>query len=457
MSFNKTGVIDFGTMNELTSAIKMKTKKLNDGSYWGRIHWLDLNKKMQYYASAEEIAECDKENRFSLMGYVDAFKSAQLLPNNYTRVEYIQSTGNQAIDTGYAWKSEKVEIVCDGMQVSSTGGGQSLFGNEEYLAASGDSRYFSIVPHGGNGSWGFYFAEKRAIGGFAPGVGERFIMTCQTNLNKSFKVYSHRINRTHLSTPEFESLVINETYTGSVCANQHYYKASTAARNVGNMFIFSNFNSARGASENPSQFSSGFRLYGFKMYDNDLLVRDFVPCRQTNDININGLYDMVEGKFYPSYNNVSFTIGGDVSGGAYEFMLTYPSMGEQYERWRQTSSPNTADNTWTHYEPIHRAFLGEWAAGPITKYGTPSTAAYVCNRRTDWWGPIGQISTYSNKIPAAGHTEETSTELWVRLDTLSQASSQQIISPNFYTTLGQENMARVMKYNELQSAEFIEI
>ena len=55
MSFNKTGVIDFGTMNELTSAIKMKTKKLNDGSYWGRIHWLDLNKKMQYYASAEEI------------------------------------------------------------------------------------------------------------------------------------------------------------------------------------------------------------------------------------------------------------------------------------------------------------------------------------------------------------------------------------------------------------------
>ena len=456
MSFNKTGVIDFGTINELTSAIRMKTKRLNDGSYWGRIHWLDLSKKMQYYQSLAEVAECDKENRFSLMGYVDAFKSAQLLPNNYTRVEYIQCTGNQAIDTGYAWQSEVVEIVCDGMQVSSTGGSQSLFGNEEVCDSSGN-RYFSIVPHGGNGSWNFYFGARTGVGGFAPGVGERFIMTCKTTADKTFKVYSHRINRAHASTPENESLVINETYTGSVCAGLNCYKSSTVSRNVGNMFIFSNFNSAKGASENPIQFASGFRLYGFKMYDKGVLVRDFVPCRITNNININGLYDIIEGKFYPSYNNASFTIGGDIAGGAYEFMLTYPSLGDQYERWRQTSSPNTADNTWTHYEPIHRDFFGEWGAGPITKYGDQNTAAYVCNKRTDWWGPIGQFTNYSNKIPAVGHTEELSTELWVRLDTLSQASSQQIISPNFYTTLGQENMARVMKYDELQSAEFIEI
>ena len=112
MSFNKTGTVDFETINELTSAIRMKTKALDDGSVWGRINWIDLtNSSAPCFASAAEVNECDTTNRFSLMGYVDVFKSSQLLPTGYTRIEYIQSTGAQMIDTGYAWQSEVVEIV----------------------------------------------------------------------------------------------------------------------------------------------------------------------------------------------------------------------------------------------------------------------------------------------------------------------------------------------------------
>ena len=64
------------------------------------------------------------------------------------------------------------------------------------------------------------------------------------------------------------------------------------------------------------------KLYTFKMYNKNNLVRDFIPCYSTTtvtDVNGNvqqsgtiGLYDMVQGKFYTNAASGTFLKGADV-------------------------------------------------------------------------------------------------------------------------------------------------
>ena len=68
-------------------------------------------------------------------------------------MEYIESSGTQYIDTGYYWKNENVKVILDAYIVSNASN-QSLFGNEEKI--SGGDRYFSIIPHGKNGTFSLY-------------------------------------------------------------------------------------------------------------------------------------------------------------------------------------------------------------------------------------------------------------------------------------------------------------
>lgn len=51
------------------------------------------------------------------------------------------------------------------------------------------------------------------------------------------------------------------------------------------------------------------KLYYLKLWDNDTLVRDFVPC--TNDSNVAGLFDKVTQTFYGPANGGAFTAGND--------------------------------------------------------------------------------------------------------------------------------------------------
>lgn len=48
-------------------------------------------------------------------------------------------------------------------------------------------------------------------------------------------------------------------------------------------------------------------IYDCKIYENDKLIRNFIPCKNQN--NICGLYDLVEGKFYRSVSNTDFEGG----------------------------------------------------------------------------------------------------------------------------------------------------
>lgn len=51
-------------------------------------------------------------------------------------------------------------------------------------------------------------------------------------------------------------------------------------------------------------------MYSCKIYDNETLVRDFVPCK--NATGAVGLYDTVEGQFYANAGTGTFTAGPEI-------------------------------------------------------------------------------------------------------------------------------------------------
>ena len=54
------------------------------------------------------------------------------------------------------------------------------------------------------------------------------------------------------------------------------------------------------------------KLYSSQIYDNNNLVRNFIPCKRKSD-NKPGLYDLVEGKFYTNQGSgEDFIAGPDV-------------------------------------------------------------------------------------------------------------------------------------------------
>lgn len=89
------------------------------------------------------------------------------------------------------------------------------------------------------------------------------------------------------------SILNGATYSGrySEAINKDY-----------SLFLFAN-----NISGTPASFSS-LRMTPFQIYDNDILVGDFVPC--INPDGIVGMYDMVEKIFYGNDGTGTFIAGG---------------------------------------------------------------------------------------------------------------------------------------------------
>ncbi|MBQ6248153.1 MAG: hypothetical protein IJK04_14875, partial [Kiritimatiellae bacterium] len=89
-----------------------------------------------------------------------------------------------------------------------------------------------------------------------------------------------------------------------------------------------------GLSDNGSVDSRKYvgRCYDFKAYMNDIPVRDMRPALRTSD-NVAGLYDFVEGVFYPSATTMAFVAGPlsksslTVEGSPYAIGVASPAYG----------------------------------------------------------------------------------------------------------------------------------
>ena len=198
------------------------------------------------------------ERRRALMGL-----NKRLLPLDYQQVKYIESTYGQYIDTGIKGSS-KVKLKFDG-----------AFGRTGATFFTG-SRTSSAADF-------FCFFDNPS--------------------NLEFKYYKSLYQVPNTSKEKISVEISKDGYYLDDVLQ--YSLPQTEWSNNYNITIFA-VNTA-----GKFQYGKGHKLYSYKMYEDNILVRDFIPCYRKTD-NVVGLYDMKNAKFYEKQGTGNFLIGGEI-------------------------------------------------------------------------------------------------------------------------------------------------
>lgn len=211
----------------------------------------------------------------TLTEIADAIREKKYKKSEYTQLEYIESNGTQYIDTGYYVTSEKLKIVSRFM-LTELRTWAALWGVEGSV-----DKTLALTPMlDGLNNMTFYSGSSTQRGAIPVTTGEVYNLTCQT-INGAI---TYQCNGTTGSA----------TAEGALCKTDSFY-----------VFTLNSASDAGALSQ-----ASKMRLYSFQMYDNDVLVRDLVPCVRTDGIL--GLYDLANDVFYTNAGTGSFTAGSAV-------------------------------------------------------------------------------------------------------------------------------------------------
>ena len=191
------------------------------------------------------------------------------LPTGYTQVEYIQSSGTQYIDTGYKPCGD-TRTVCQFMPLDA-------------------SKAYGIF--GGRTSY-----KVKAYDIFARGIDIYF----QDDYNNA-------------STANIETIA-NMIYILDKNKNTSNLNGTTYSVEYNNFDVdYTMYLFGVNTSGSASAQLGALRIYYCTIYDNEVLVRHFVPC--INASGIAGLYDTVNMQYYGNVGTGSFTTGDKVSKG----------------------------------------------------------------------------------------------------------------------------------------------
>ena len=313
-----------------------------------------------------------------------------LLNETLTELDYIQSTGTQYINTGYKPTSEKLKIHIDFKQDTSASS-QSLFGSEDNKTSS--SRQWSIVSHGGAGSYAHYLGNTSGYLSHSLPINQIHDYTVEAN-NGNFSV-------------ELNGKIQTGTYSGALLKTY-------------DILIFAN-----NIDGTPGQFAKN-KLYSFKIWDNDVLVRDMIPCKKEDGTV--GMFDKISQKFYANAGSGTFTAGNEKN----KFIFA------PCNRWSQLDHPDDV-TTPSGYTRIQTSWTTK--AGPLRRY-VSANRIWDCDNgnNSNWFNPIGQLAPWSDgngSIPGADGKPQYEIELWVRVDRLNPATQAQIyegeiIAKQFY-------------------------
>lgn len=181
------------------------------------------------------------------------------LPSGYTRLEYIESTGTQYIDTGFKpTGNSKLEVT---FQTAQTMG----------VVIGCDSGWLS------NG-----FMVSLNVSSF----------------NTGSNFYSLQDGKKHTVAMESGALTVDGTNVGS--AGSGSFTGSVTA------CLFTNNRS--GTKDTPT----AQKQWGAKLWENGVLQRDFIPCK--NASGAVGMWDDVNSKFYSNAGTGAFVEGPSVTG-----------------------------------------------------------------------------------------------------------------------------------------------
>lgn len=213
-------------------------------------------------------------------------KPTSRLPEGYTELTYIESTGTQHIDTGVKPNGNSRVVLS----------GYNLSASSKWVFGSWHNWYTN--EFGFNFEEGSSAANGFRYGGVSAGVGGVPLGAFYLDHNGT----TYTFNNTK----------------GTMAAQQFTSSYS--------MYLF-RFNAAGNAS---SGYFTG-RIYFCRIYDNGTLVRDFVPC--INPDGAVGLYDLVTAAFFGNSGTGSFVAGaipGELLPYGYTQVEYIQSSGTQY-------------------------------------------------------------------------------------------------------------------------------
>lgn len=241
--------------------------------------------------------------------WIFQFVSGPKLPSGYTELEYIQSSGTQYIDTGFK-PNQDTRVVTKFDMIQTDTAWRKLWGS-------------------GSGSYNLDFALWN---------------------DGTTKLQSYYGTKTNDAVP-ITSMSLN------VDANKNIweYSGETITFDKNNftcaysMYIF-NVN-----KDNSSAYLPGMmKLYLFKIYDNDVLVRDFIPCKNTSGIV--GLYDTVNNQFYQNAGSGTFIAGPEIPSTEDKGGPFWRFMGHQQAQ--ATSYDNNSSSPFYVGDPIGSSSVG---------------------------------------------------------------------------------------------------
>ena len=194
---------------------------------------------------------------------------ASVVPDGYTQLEYIESTGTQYIDTGFLFTQNvgKVDI------------GFSGFSSDGAIVASYDGSVRSPIIT--RSSSKFYFQIGNSTNNPITADSNYHDVSFEAN-NGSATVKFDGENK------------LNISYSSIVCS------ASSG------LFCNHRTDGSDGYYEKASA-----KLYYAKYYNGSTLSRDFIPCKRNSDSAI-GLYDLVSDTFFENAGTGTFTAGAEI-------------------------------------------------------------------------------------------------------------------------------------------------
>ncbi len=191
--------------------------------------------------------------------WYEIIENAYGLPNGYTALEYLQSTGTQYIDTGITITSGNFQIDAD-MQFTSTASPQ----------------YFGIFGGG-------YF-----------GITDNYFAAGGRTISKSADTQRHKFI--------FSSIIgTNVLLNLSIDGTNYNLSRDVSAGRV-NLLVVDNSGTLMGATK--------AKLYSAQIYSNGTLVRDMIPAK--NASGVIGMYDVVSGRFFTNAGTGTFTAGPEI-------------------------------------------------------------------------------------------------------------------------------------------------
>ena len=193
-------------------------------------------------------------------------KDAKELPDGYKRVEYLESTGTQYINTGIKLDNNS-SVELDYQLTQAVQNRKGLFGG---LDTGGSKRFGALLSPSNNQLEGGY------------GSGNEFYQLGLPDTNR-------HVIKQEKNLLYFDSSLV---YTFNTATFTQSFNAP-----LGN-FNYTNYNPASA------------KYYRSKWWDNGVLVRSFIPVRDEN--NVGYMFDEVTGQLFGNAGSGSFGIGNDL-------------------------------------------------------------------------------------------------------------------------------------------------